>query len=898
VSRANPLILAFNRGIMSPRALARVDLKKTMLAAEAMVNWLPRALGSMSLRPGTEHLGVIAGNNTAGVLLPFVFSTSDTALLEVTVGKLRIWSDDVLVSAEVVGTTLTNTDFTSNITGWTVADEAGASSTWLSGAIYKTLSLVGTGTKKAQVYQTVSIAAGDAGKRHTLQVSTLAYSNECVLRVGTTVGGEELVGPITLRPGSHAISFTPSTPGNVYVHLSNRDPHAALVDYVRLADPGPVELTTVWWDETDLHNIRWEQSGDVIFACDGSSRQQRIERWGPASWSVVDYYADDGPFFPVNLTPITLTSSAYAAPPYEVKLTASANTFDPLHVGCLFRLERIGQTATAAITGDDQWSDSIRVTNVENARIFTVVISGKAGGDAGIVTLQRSIGGEGDWFDVATYTADTTVAFDDGLDNNIAYYRIGVKIGEFDTDSFDVTLSYAAGTTTDVIRVTGYNSKTEVYGIVVSSPGGYGTTSTWWEGRWSDLRGWPTSVAIHEGRLWNAGADRINGSVSDAYSSFDDTVEGDSGPISRSIATGPVDVVNWMIGLDRLLIGTGGSEFQVKSSSLDEPLTPSAFTLRAVSTQGSSRVPTVKVDTSAIFVHRNGNRLYEVAPSDNGYGYLTADLAVAAPDIGKPGISRTSVQRQPDTRIYCVRADGKLAVLAYDKAEDVRCWFELETDGDFEEVAVLPGAGGDVVYAIVKRRIGHVDYRFVEKFYPEIEIGRASESRLADCHHHVDGPVSTVTGLDHLEGKTVVIWAEGRDIGTAVVGGGEVALPEELEDITVGLPYTARFKGARLILSDTAPFMAAKQIAHVGLILLDTHAQGLRYGQSFDYLDDLPLKEGYALVDQDAIHATYEEQTIEVNGSWEPDARLCLEAAAPRPCTVVACIVDATGHTK
>lgn len=885
--RGNALLLAFNRGIMSPRALSRVDLKKTALAAEECTNWLPRALGSMSLRPGTEYLGRTAGDGAA-VLLPFVFSQDDTALLELTDGVLRVRENDTLFTAAAVGTLVTNGSFASDLTGWTDGDEAGATSEWLAG----TMSLTGTGAKKAVRHQALAVAAGDQNVAHTLSITTSRAP--CELRVGTSIGGTQLIGPLTLRPGVHALTFTP-VGDTVYLYFSNQGNRAALVDEAAIAAAGVVDLPTPWAG-ADLPNVRWEQSGDVVFMCDGARPQKRVERQGRASWSIVDYTAPDGPFMPVNLAATTLTSASYPTPPYQVSLTASADFFTPGHVGALFRLERTGQSPAITVTGEDQWTDAIRVTNVTSARAFYVVVTGKA--DAAPVTLQRSIGGEGDWFDVATYTTDTAVNFNDGLDNVIAYYRLGVKIGDFISDIFFVSLSYAAGVSTDTIRVQEHVSETLAYGVFEDTPGGYGGTSTWWEGRWSDKQGWPSSVAIHEGRLWWAGRDRIDGSVSDSYASFDDAVEGDSGPITRNIAVGPVDTTNWMAGVDRLLLGTEGAEFQARSSSIDEPLTPTAFALKAFSTQGSARVPAAKIDTSLMFVHHNGHRLYEASVADNGYTYTTSDTAVAAPDIGRPGLSRIAVSRQPDTRVWCVRADGKLAVLAFDKAEDIRAWFLFETDGAYEEVAVLPNGADDAVYVVVHRVIGGSTRRYVEKFRPEALPGEADGSRLADCHLFFPGPLTVVAGLDHLEGEDVVVWAAGKDLGTYTVTSGTIALPATYTSIVVGLPYTARFKSARIAYSDGAPFAAAKQITHVGLLLQDTHAQGLRYGQSFDYLDDMPLREGYAPVDPDVIHTSYEGQPVEVNGTWEADARLCLEAAAPRPCTITAVIVDVTGYAK
>ena len=55
--RQNVPLLSFNRGIISPKALARVDLDRTRLSAEIMRNWLAKTQGAMTLRPGTKHFG-------------------------------------------------------------------------------------------------------------------------------------------------------------------------------------------------------------------------------------------------------------------------------------------------------------------------------------------------------------------------------------------------------------------------------------------------------------------------------------------------------------------------------------------------------------------------------------------------------------------------------------------------------------------------------------------------------------------------------------------------------------------------------------------------------------------------------------------------------------------------
>lgn len=879
--RALATRLAFNRGLMSSKGLARVDLKRTSLAAELQTNWLPRTLGSMSLRPGLGFLGNLGG---ASVLLPFIFSVDDTALVQLSANTMRVWQGDTLVSYPVVATAITNGGFATDLTGWTDIDEAGTTSSWQAGA----LKLVGNGTNYAGVRQLVAVDSPDMGIEHAIQI--VVSSGEAVVSMGSTSGGSEYFGPVTLRPGQHSLSITPTD--DFYIQITARTVSPTLVDSVTVHAGGALILDTPF-SSSDIDNVRYEQSGDVIFVADGAHRQKRIERQGNRSWSIVDYVTTAGPFRGLNTTTTTLTSSVLTG---AGTLTASKPLFTAGNVGSLYRLESSGQRVSTTVTGGGQWTDSIRVTGVSNTRAFTVTVAGKT--DASVITLQRSIGDVGDWAPVQTYAANTTVAYNDGLDNQIVYYRLGVDTGDWVSDDFTVSLTYAAGTSTGVARVTGFTSPTSVSIDVVKALGATEATPTWWEGRWSDRRGWPSAVAIHDGRLWWAGKDHIDGSVSDAYASFDDTVEGDSGPIGRTLGSGPVDDVNWLLPLTQLLVGTEGSEMSARASQLDEPLTPSAFSLKAFSTQGSARVGAVRIDNGGIFVQRNGRRLYEASVKDGSYNYGSADLTAAVPDIGRPGVRRLAVQRQPDTRVHVVRTDGTVALLVYDRAEEVNCWVEYETDGMVTEVAILPGVAEDLGYYVVKRTIDGVDQYYLEKWASEDDCFGGPRNLLADSFVEVAGPVTTVTGLDHLEGKIVVAWGNGKDLGTFTVTAGEITLPEEATTVTVGLGYDAWFKSSRIGVIEAAPYAQPKQITHLGLLLEHTHAQGLRYGQSFDYMDDLPLIERGAEVGLDTVHAAYEEQSVEVNGSWETDARLCLHAAAPRPCTILAAVADTTGHAK
>lgn len=48
----------------------------------------------------------------------------------------------------------------------------------------------------------------------------------------------------------------------------------------------------------------------------------------------------------------------------------------------------------------------------------------------------------------------------------------------------------------------------------------------------------------------------------------------------------------------------------------------------------------------------------------------------------------------------------------------------------------------------------------------------------------------------------------------------------------------------------------------------------------------------------DTVHSTFEEQMSGFDFRSDPDARLCLRATAPKPCTVVAAVILAEEHAK
>lgn len=158
----------------------------------------------------------------------------------------------------------------------------------------------------------------------------------------------------------------------------------------------------------------------------------------------------------------------------------------------------------------------------------------------------------------------------------------------------------------------------------------------------------------------------------------------------------------------------------------------------------------------------------------------------------------------------------------------------------------------------------------------------------------------TLSGLNHIEGKTVVVWADGKDIGSRTVSGGSIALGSAYSTVVAGLGYKAPYKSSKLAYAAGMGTALAqrKRVDHLALIMRNTHYRGLTYGPDFDNQDDLPAEEFVNPTDTNTVWESYDRDSFEFDGSWDTDSRICLVAAAPRPVTVLAAIVSLTTHDK
>jgi len=929
----------------------------------------------MMLRPGLNAVGEVL-NDLACRIIPFVFSKLDTALLEFTDSQLRVWiasgGTETLVSRVAVGTTVNNGSFAA--TGsWVLAASAGCGSTISSSRL--TLGPTARGGLTTAT-QELTIAAPDQGKEHGLRITVLR--GPVVFRCGLLSGTDELIGRTVLDTGTHSLAFTPST-ANVWIQFEAASTASAtcqerFVSGCAIEAAGVVAIPTNW-STADLPNIRYDQSGDIVFAAAYGKRQQKIERRGAHSWSVVSYYSDNGPF---DLAPFSDANLHLTGVDGDITLISDRNVFVPGHVGAMFRLFVAGSSNQYKLCGGSAYTDTVRVSGVQGDRAITVITSGTWSGS---LRLQRSfIGPDSGFVTIATITTNTATNYDGAaaapnpLDNQICWYRVGFGASDYTSGLAVVDLNYGGGGRTGIVRVTDYSNAQSVSVAVLRSAGSAQLpTNDWQLSLWGDpsVANWPTSLTFHEGRLFWFGPD-LYGSESDGYYDFrsedaNGNPIGDSAVIIERFGSGPVDTVSWGLSLTRLLCGREQSIASARSSNFDQPLTATAIVVRDCSDQGAERLPAIKLGKRGIFVQQSGRRVYELAFNGAEFDYGDRDLTRLNLDIGRTGFTDIAHATQPDKMVWLPRGDGQCAALLYDVEDDVVGWWRLQTLGVIENVCVLPSAGlEDISYFVVKRTVNGVTRRFIEKMAQrESCVGGAVNQQL-DCALIYQGAAVTTLQHPYLVNTLITVWADGADIGSVttdgsgnftmpdgnahsnvvaglagavvsstvaspatsfavgaqyngmpcevfadlggtgrikhvgplVVSGGSITLPNgaKATSFFAYFGFVAPFYSAKLAYSmpGASPINVRKKLDTIGLVLYDTAAQGLQYGQSPAQLDEMPLMEAEMAVTAGTVWAEYEEPVTTLPGEWDTDTRLFLLAPSPNPCTVGAVALSLT----
>lgn len=384
------------------------------------------------------------------------------------------------------------------------------------------------------------------------------------------------------------------------------------------------------------------------------------------------------------------------------------------------------------------------------------------------------------------------------------------------------------------------------------------TTVNWRLGAWY-VGNYPAIVSIHQQRLvfaqTSAEADRVWMSQSDDYVSFSTANKFaevlDNSALNFRVGSGEVSPIRWIQSGPVLLIGTQTGEYQVKPSSISEPLTPTNIAITPQTTYGGiKQVKPIKIGSATLFIQKHGVSLREMSYSFEIDSFTASDLTIIAEHIiRKNGFAIDMCYQQiPATILWVACSNGKLLSFTYEKEHQVFAWAEHELpSGYVESMCCIPNNGGnkDEVYFVVRRFIDGGTKRYIEYMAPEFQPSSETDKLgmiYLDCSRYYNGaPTTIVTGLDHLEGEVVGILANESVHPPRTVIAGQVDLDYAAERVYVGINFRSYLKtlpqegGSKI---GTA-MGKIKKLQRVDALVSSTI--GLKYGRSLPEFSTQPM---------------------------------------------------------
>lgn len=352
--------------------------------------------------------------------------------------------------------------------------------------------------------------------------------------------------------------------------------------------------------------------------------------------------------------------------------------------------------------------------------------------------------------------------------------------------------------------------------------------------------------------------------------------------------------IMWLVPDRYLAVGTSGAELTLVGTD-DGPLTPNGVRFVLHGERGASRLQALRAGGALLYVQRGGRVVREFTYNFTADKYDSPDMTIWVPHLfqGRK-VASWAYQQAPHSIVWLVMDDGTMLGLTYLREHDVVAWHRHETDGHVEQVECIPGPDGDdELWLLVRRQVNGVTKRCVERMGAFFDQPTPENAFFVDCGATYSGePVSSLAGLDHLEGRTVSILADGFVHPQRTVVGGAVDLEREASVIHVGLPFTT-------VLVPTRPEYGLgngttmTRIAKINKATLRVfQSMGVRVGPDEDHL--------YYAVTHDAANptappfVTNDDVSVTIDGGWTSTTTLRVQVDDPTPCTVVAIVYDIT----
>ena len=832
----------FTGGELSPRLDGRTDINKYTSGCSTLENLIVYPHGSAARRPGSTFVAEVADSDNKTRLIPFEFSTTQTYMLEFSNLKIRVFKDN--------------------------------------GAVLE-------GDK--------TISAITKANPAVVTATSHGYSNGDEVVITAVAGMTEVNGKRFLVADKTTNTFELQDKDGVDINSS------AFTTYTSGGVSNKVFEIATPYTTAQLFDIKFAQSADVMYITHPEHEVEKLSRTGHTAWTLTDVDFTKGPFQDANITTTTLTPSSASTGSRDI--TASATTGINNDQGWL--ATDVGRqihfnSGYATITA--RTSATVVVANVTtaftNANAITAwqlgAFSDTTGHPSCVTFFEQRLVFAG------TTNQPQTVFFSKSGD----YENMDANIGGTIADDDAIIYTIASN------QVNAIRFMTATRTLIIGTAGGEFTVS----GGGTDSAVTPTNILIK--KQSNHGAANVDAiavgnatlflqrakrKIRELAYNFD--VDGYIAPdmtiLAEHVTEGGLTQVAYQQEPNQIVYGVRGdgelvgltyqreqqvtawhrhifggrfgiatitvSDYANIANGTKLTLTKSdGTTVNFNSTTGTAGTNEFKTQTN------NNTTATNLKNAINAHANFTATVSSAVVTITETAHEAT----------------GYLTIKSFDST---RLTTTSEGKSVIESIAVIPTDDTEYqVYVIIKRTINSITRRYVE-YLNVLDFDKTDNTtfNFLDSELSYSGAaVTTLSGLDHLEGQVVSILTDGATHPNKTVSNGTISLDRSAKSVKVGLAYTSLLQTMRLNAGSQNGTSQGKTKRIYDITVRMFETIGVEVGPDLTNLERIPFRNSADLMDEGIPPFTGDKE-VEFRGNYETDGFIFVRQTQPLPFTIL-----------
>lgn len=720
---------SFASGEISPALYQRVDFFKYSTGLSKCYNALIQRHGGWSNRPGTTFVGETKPEESK--LVPYVLNASNAYIIEFCDEKLKFISN---------GSYIMKTAF----------------------------NMLGYMTGESDPYLIVDDTGLSEGNIIYIVASTSAPKN--------MIGKYFLVGATQTSGSDFGIQIkhmdgTVGDKATLFEDYDSGSGGGTAQEVYQVESP---------WTKEELEDIQYVQSVNGLTVAHPNYTPRVITRTNDTSWSIseVSYTPDiEGPTY------TSVTAGSSGSNKYRYIVTAVKRyTYEESLPGRKFLedlSDGIGGNPPGGVVNDGLFTtDTTRVVDIDDLIYFDLV-----GNDNGIENKVYKV----------TDTSGTLVFEVGEIANDYADYSDTdiLLAGSNSIDRAELILDSAAAPSNASPHVLVWEAVPDAieYNIYRETEGRYGLIGIVSDTTYNDIGvepdtsiqpsfgrnpfiapgARPSAVTFIQQRLAFANTtNEPNKVITSRSGQVNDFTQRnpvqDDDSISFNMVGKQINEVRHMLDLGKLVILTSGGEWSAQGRS-DGTITPTDINLRQHSYNGSSKLPPVIVDGSALYVQARGSVVRDLGFNFEVDGYQGNDLTIFSNHLFEGyTLVDWSYQQIPNSIVWAVRSDGALLGLTLVREQQMLAWHRHDfQNGSVKSVTTIPGSDEDVLYLVIERTINGSTVRYIE-YLNTRKVSDVIDSKFMDSNLSYDGRNTNTSHTMQLDAASAGEWTYEDDL--------------------------------------------------------------------------------------------------------------------------------------